>query len=266
MNELFDLSGRVALVTGAGRGLGAAAAAALARAGATVVISDIDGAAAQAQLPRLHAGKHTAVRLDVCDDQSRRTAVQQIVERHGRLDILVNNAGIVLRKAATATTSEEFAHVLDVNVVSMLALSSLAAPLMAAQGAGRIINLSSIVGLLGRSGVTTYAASKAAIAGLTRSLAAEFGPAGINVNAIAPGYLLTEMNASNSSDTEFYDSVIARTPLRRWGTPEDIAGIIVFLAAPASAFITGQTILLDGGIGVTLPGPRKVADDLASMR
>jgi gluconate 5-dehydrogenase len=255
--ELFQLDGKVALVTGSGRGLGAAAAEALAAAGASVVISDIDAAAARDQVERLPGAgaEHSHVLLDVSDQNQREAAIAHVMSRHGRLDILVNNAGIVLRKPAIETTAEEFLRLLNVNLVSMLVMSGLAAPIMAKGGGGRIINLSSIVGLMGRSGVPTYSAAKAGILGLTRSLASEFGPWGITVNAVAPGYLLTEMNAGNVGDQDFFQSVIDRTPLRRWGAPEDIAGVMVFLAARASSFITGQTILLDGGIGVTLPGP-----------
>ncbi len=254
---MFDLSGRIALVTGAARGLGAAAARALAAAGASVILTDLDEEGLQRQQADLNSKGWAAesMRLDVTDEAAIAAVVDKIHERHGRIDILINNAGIILRKPVADTTSADFRRVLDVNLVSMLAMSRAVAPLMQKEGFGRIINLSSIMGHIGRAGQATYVAAKHGVVGLTKSLAAEFGPQGVTVNAIAPGYFYTEMNEEIVKDKAFHDSVTARTPLRRWAEPDELGGVIVFFASRAGAYVTGQTLLLDGGMTVTVPEP-----------
>ena len=251
----FELHDRVALVTGAGRGLGAACAEALARAGARVVLSDIDETALEAQARKfaLNGWQHELAHLDVTNAEHRGQVVRRLDEI-GRLDILVNNAGIILRKPAIETTSEELLHVLEVDLISMFSLSRDVLPLMERNRYGRIVNMSSIMGHIGRAGQSTYVMAKHGVVGLTKSFAAEFGPAGVTCNAVGPGYILTEMNQSIMTPP-FVESVTRRTPLRRWGTPEDVAGVVVFLSSPASAFVTGQLILIDGGLTVTVPGP-----------
>ncbi|MBZ9994331.1 SDR family NAD(P)-dependent oxidoreductase [Mesorhizobium sp. BH1-1-4] len=257
MNEDFDLTGRVALVTGASRGLGLATARALASAGAHVVTTDIDLPATQAVVAKfLEDGlKAEAALLDVTDEPGIRSLVKDIAARHERIDILVNNAGMILRKPLVDTTGDEFRRLLNVDLVSMLLLAGAVAPVMAKNGYGRIINLSSIMGKIGRAGQATYVAAKHGVVGLTKSLAAEFGPQGITSNAVAPGYFFTEMNRQILDDQDFYQSVISRTPLRRWAEAEELGGTMVFLASKASAYLTGQTLVLDGGMTVTVPGP-----------
>lgn len=258
MSGLFALSGKTAIVTGAARGLGAASARALAEAGAQVVLADLDREALERQVAHLRNDGfdcHIMV-LDVTDSAGRADALRMAENVGGGLDILVNNAGIMLRKPAISTSDTEFRSVLDVNVVAMAAFSGEAFPLLA-ERKGRIINLSSIMGHVGRAGQATYVASKHAVVGLTRAHAAEFGSRGITVNAIAPGYFTTEMNTAIVADGNFYQSVIDRTPLRRWGAPEEIGGPLVFFASAASAFITGHVLTLDGGLTATVPGPSR---------
>jgi len=257
MTSKFDLSGRVALVTGAARGLGAAASVALAEAGATIAMADIEetGLAARQAAFDERGWAASSHALDVADEIAIGRVVDDILSRHGRIDILINNAGMILRKPLVETTAAEFRRVLDVNLVSMLVLSGAVSKTMIEQKYGRIINLSSIMGHIGRAGQATYVAAKHGVVGLTKSIAAEFGPYGITSNAIAPGYFYTEMNRQILDDQAFHDSVIARTPLRRWAEPEELGGTLVYLASPAAAYVTGQTILLDGGMTVTVPGP-----------
>jgi gluconate 5-dehydrogenase len=257
MPATFDLTGKVALVTGSSRGLGAAASEALAMAGATLVLSDIDEAGLERQAKAFAAKNWPSASfvLDVTDEKRCLEVIRLTIERFGRIDVLVNNAGIIIRKPAVETTAAEFRHILNVDLVSMFVLSTAASRHMAKNGYGHIINLSSIMGHIGRAGQATYVATKHGVVGLTKSLAAEFGPSGLTVNAIAPGYFLTEINRAILDDQPFVDSVIARTPLRRWAEPDELAGVIVFLASPASSFITGQTILIDGGMTVTVPDP-----------
>lgn len=261
MNNEFDLTGRVALVTGASRGLGAAAARALANAGAHVVLTDIEEQGAlKLVLEFANSGlRASSAELDVTNENAISAVVAKILGDQGRIDILVNNAGIILRKPVVETAASEFRRLLDVNLVSMLTLAAAVTPSMIKNGYGRIINLSSIMGQIGRAGQATYVASKHGVVGLTKALAAEFGPHGITCNAIAPGYFYTEMNRQILDDREFHDSVVARTPLRRWAEPEELAGTMVFLASQASAYLTGQTLVLDGGMTVTVAAPGRSA-------
>jgi gluconate 5-dehydrogenase len=257
MSGNFDLHGRVALITGASRGLGLATARALAGAGAHVVVTDLDAASTEkaAQTLRDEGLQAEGAKLDVTDEPGIKSVVADIALRHGRIDILVNNAGMILRKPVSETTGDEFRTLLNVDLVSMLLMAAAVAPVMSQNRYGRIINLSSIMGNIGRAGQATYVAAKHGVVGLTKSLAAEFGPLGITSNAVAPGYFLTEMNKAILDDQDFYQSVVSRTPLRRWAEPDELSGTMVFLASKASAYLTGQTLVLDGGMTVTVPGP-----------
>lgn len=256
MTSKFDLSGRVALVTGAGRGLGAGFAKSLAEAGATVVLTDMD----DQNLARQHGSflaagyKAHAFRLDVTEDAQIASVVSDVETEFGRLDILVNNAGIVTRKMALDSTREDFRRIVEINNVSMMAVSSAAARLMTKNKHGRIINIASMNSMLARYGLSTYVASKHAVVGLTKTLATEWGELGITVNAIAPGYIMTELNQDVRAKTGFYDAIVERTPVGRWGEPKDLDTAIVFLASNHSGFVSGHTIFVDGGITAAFSG------------
>jgi gluconate 5-dehydrogenase len=254
MPDLFRLDGRVALVTGASRGLGFAMAEALAAQGAKVLLNARDAGALAAAVDRLAAAGHAAEPLsfDVTDGPAAVAAVAGIGERHGRLDILVNNAGVQHRVPATDWTDADFERLLAVNLTACFRLAREAARLMLPRKAGRIISTGSVAAILGRPTIHAYAAAKAGLHGITRSLAAELGPHGITVNALAPGYFATELNTALVDDTEFSAWVCKRTPLGRWAEPRELGGAVVFLASDAASYVTGHVLAVDGGISVTL--------------
>jgi 2-deoxy-D-gluconate 3-dehydrogenase len=248
MQELFDLSGRVALVSGANTGLGQAIAVALAQAGADIVAagrSNADQTAAQVAA----AGRRFLFLQ--ADFSAGAQNIQQVADAaqawQGRLDILVNNAGTIHRADSLEVREEDWDRVVDTNLKAPFFLSQAAAFHMARQGGGKIINIASMLSFQGGIRVPAYTASKSAIAGLTRALANEWAQAGINVNAIAPGYFETNNTAQLREDPVRAPSILARIPAGRWGQPGDLAGAAVFLAGRASDYVHGIVLPVDGG-------------------
>lgn len=250
MNDLFDLSGKVAVITGSTRGIGLAIAEQMARAGAKVVISSEDPEATQQVAQSLHEQGFDTLGVPCqIGDRSQLTSLAQAVLAHwGRIDILVCNAAINPVYGPMEDLSQEaFEKVMDTNLNSVFALCKAILPRMAQDGGGTVMLVSSIGAFRGSSSLGVYGVSKTAELGLMRSLAVEWGPRDIRVNAIAPGLIRTRFSEVLTRDPIRLERAESRTPLRRIGEPIDIAGVAVFLAAPASAYVTGQCIVADGG-------------------
>ena len=246
--ERFALTGKVALVTGARRGLGRAIAVALAEAGADVVGLGPNPMPETAEAVAATGRGFSEVIVDLGDTVEIEAAVAEASARFGRIDILVNNAGIIRRADLLDYSEADWDAVMDVNVRSLFFLSQAAARIMiGGRMAGRIINVASLLSFQGGIRVPAYTASKHAVAGLTRALANELAPHGITVNAIAPGYMVTDNTEALRNDPERSAQLLARIPLGRFGEPDEIATAVLFLAAPASAYVTGAIISVDGG-------------------
>ncbi len=253
--DLFDLSGRVAVVTGSSRGLGWAMAQALAAAGAHVVLNGRDPAALAERLAALRARGQAAeaVPFDAMDAEAGSAALSGIAARHGRLDILISNAAASLRKPALDMSDEEWDTDIAANLTSGFRLAREAGRVMVAAGFGRIIFTSSINGMIVRPGMAGYAAAKTGLFGLVRGLAVELAGRGITVNALAPGYFLTDGNAATrKADPGFHDKIAGRIPAGRWGSPHELAAAAVYLASPAASFTTGAVLTVDGGMTVSI--------------
>ncbi|HTL68561.1 MAG TPA: glucose 1-dehydrogenase [Lacunisphaera sp.] len=251
--SIFDLAGKVAFITGASRGLGAHFARVLAGAGAHVAISSRQRRSLDETRAALESAgcRCLGVELDVRDRDSIVRAVHEVAEHFGRIDILVNNAGCNVRKPALQVTWEDWNLILDTNLRGSFFVAQAVARRMMAQGGGRIINIGSVTSVAGYAGLAPYGASRGGIKQLTMSLAADWGPAGITVNCLAPGWFKTDQNVVMYKDAEWVRYLSERIPLRRPGElPGDLAGVLVFLASDASRYITGQTLLVDGGISV----------------
>jgi 3-oxoacyl-[acyl-carrier protein] reductase len=245
----LDLTERVALVTGAGRGIGRAIALALASAGATVVVNyHKNSSAAEATVAAVAASGATAqaIQADVSLAEDVDRMFKAILNSHGRLDILVNNAGITRDTLLLRMKEEDFDAVIQTNLRSVYLCAKAALRPMMKQRAGRIININSVVGLTGNAGQANYAAAKAGIIGFTKSAAREMASRKITVNAVAPGFIETEL--TDVLEDEARTAVLESIPLGRLGQPQDVAGLVCFLASDAAAYITGQTFSVDGGM------------------
>lgn len=251
MLELFSLKGRVALVTGASRGLGKEAAKGLAGAGAHVVAVARDARKLEATRAEIEKAGGTAsvLAVDLADEAAVRDGVRRIAREAGRIDICASIARIINWQPLLESDETDFQRIMDTNVRGTFVLSQECATVMRAGGrGGRIITTASVLGPLGRAKLHAYCASKSAIIGLTRSLAAELGRESITVNCVAPGYFLTEINASLQSRPGYIEAIDGVTPMERWGRPEEIVGAMIFLASDAASFVNGQVLHVDGGV------------------
>jgi gluconate 5-dehydrogenase len=246
----FDLSGKIAIVTGTSRGLGQTFARALARAGADLVLTSRDAASLagfQAEIKAL-GRRALALPLDVRNYESIQKMVEAAVGHYGKIDILVNNAGCNVRKPAVEVTWDDWNLILDTNLRGTFFVSQAVARLMIGRKYGRIINIGSVTCVAGYAGLGPYGASRGGVKQLTMSLADDWGIHGITVNCLAPGWFKTAQNAVMYEDQNWVEYLCDRIPLKRPGQPQDLEGAVIFLASDASAYVTGQTLLVDGGI------------------
>lgn len=250
MTSPFDLSGKVAIVTGASRGLGQYFGRALARAGADLAITSrtLDSLAAFRKEVEALGRRAVPLALDVRSHESILAMVEAAEKAYGKIDILVNNAGCNVRKPAVDVTWDDWNLVLDTNLRGTFFVAQEAAKRMIPRGYGRIINIGSVTSVFGYAGLSPYCASRGGVKQLTMSLADDWGRHGITVNCLAPGWFRTEQNKALYENQEWLEYIVDRIPLKRPGKPTDLEGAVVFLASAASEYITGQTLLIDGGI------------------
>ena len=252
--NLFDLTGQTALVTGSSRGLGRAMAQGLAEAGAAVVLNGVDAGRLKSAADEMRAEGFTVheAPFDVTDEDAIKAAFAKLDAEGVAIDILVNNAGIQLRKPIVELSTDEWRKVIETNLTSAFIIGREAAKRMIPRGRGKVINIGSLTSELARATVTPYTVAKGGIKMLTRGMAAEWGEHGIQANAIGPGYMITDMNQALIDNPTFDAWVKARTPARRWGRPDELISTVVYLAAPASSYVNGQLIFVDGGMASVL--------------
>ena len=244
----FSLDGKTALVTGAARGLGQAIALGLAEAGADVALVDLLPVDESLQKIEKLGRKAVSIQADLSSIACIDEIVQTTLKAFGKIDILVNNAGIIRRAPLTEFSEKDWDDVININQKSLFFLTQAVARVMIKKGAGgKVINIASMLSFQGGIRVPSYTASKSAVMGLTRLMANELAPHGINVNAIAPGYMATDNTAALRADEKRNQAILERIPAGRWGKPEDLQGIAVFLASEASAYMQGYTVAVDGG-------------------
>jgi NAD(P)-dependent dehydrogenase (short-subunit alcohol dehydrogenase family) len=253
MADLFSMKNRVVLLTGASRGLGRDMALTLGAAGATVLcagrtVKELD-ATAKAILRK--GGKAQVVPLDITNEASVCEQVAAIIKKHRRIDVLVNNAGIIYRENIVDTATETFRSAIETDLIGQFVLAREVGRHMLARQYGRIVNISSVMAILGRASVAGYVAAKHGLVGLTKNLAAEYGPH-VTANAIAPGYIRTELNVPLQQNKDFNAMLEQRTAAHRWGKPQDLRGPLLLLASDAGAYMTGHTLVVDGGLTTIL--------------
>lgn len=247
LESQFSLNGKKALVTGASKGIGASIAIAMAQAGANVVLvgrSQDSLSATRTAIENL--GRSTETLIADVESRARISEAFKSIDQLN-VEIVVNNAGSISRAPAIETSLEDWDRIIDTNLNSVFQISQLCAKSMLTKGHGRIINIASLLSFQGGINVPAYTASKHAVAGVTKALANEWGGKGVTVNAIAPGYISTDNTQALRNDVERNTSILARIPIGRWGTPEDLAAVAVFLASPAASYINGEIITVDGG-------------------
>jgi len=247
MNSLFTLDGKIAVVTGASTGLGRGMTLALASAGADILLVDHVSSGTVEEEVRALGRRASALTIDLALRDSATAVIARAVRDYGRVDILVNNAGIIRRSPALEFTERDWDDVMTLNARTVFFLAQAAARDMRPRGSGRIISVASLLAFQGGILVPSYAASKGAVAQLTKSLANEWTPLGITVNAIAPGYMATNNTAPLREDPARSKAILERIPAGRWGTPDDLAGAVVFLASDAAAYVSGHVLVVDGG-------------------
>lgn len=252
MNPLFDLSGRTALITGSSQGIGLALARGLAQAGAAVVLNGRDetklAAAAAALRAAVPGARVTTAAFDVTDGAACEAAVARIEAGFAPVNILINNAGIQRRSPLAEMSEAQWREVIDTNLTSTFLVARAVAPRMIARGAGKIINTCSVMSEVSRPTIANYAAAKGGLKMLTRAMAVEWAKHGLQCNGLGPGYIVTELNRALVENVEFNQWICGRTPAGRWGKPEELIGAAVFLSSPASDFVNGQILYVDGGL------------------
>lgn len=251
MSELFDVTDRLALITGSSRGLGRSLAMALARAGARIVVHGRDAAAvedARREAEELSGRPAQAVTFDVTDAGAVEASIATLIERVGVPDILVNNAGVQRRAPFTEFAVSDWDDVVAANLSGVFYVARFIAPGMLARGSGKIVNIGSVQSQLARQTIAPYSATKGGVVQLTKGMAADLAGHGVQVNAISPGYFATEMNTDLVEDEAFTSWLTQRTPARRWGEISELDGALLFLCSDASSFVSGQNIFVDGGM------------------
>ncbi|MDI9897137.1 SDR family oxidoreductase [Rhodococcus sp. IEGM 1381] len=250
-HPIFDIDGKIAVVTGSSRGIGLALATGLAEAGAVVVLNGRDGDALERSRTRI--AEQTGARVhayafDVTDSAAVADAARSIEAEVGPIDIVVNNTGVQHRAPLLEFADDDFRRVIDTNLTSAFYVGREFARAMVVRGRGKIVNICSVQSELGRAGIAPYAASKGGLKMLTRGMCADLGPHGLQINALAPGYFDTELTSALVDDVEFTAWLAARTPAGRWGRTEELVGALLFLVSPGSDFVNGQILYVDGGM------------------